>query len=171
VDRFTDLPSLAAAVAARSKQAGLILAVEGASQSRKTSFAGKLASRLGAHLISTDEYYQEGIKGERYQDGLRRDDLRHEIMRFKSPGKPVVIEGICLRETLAELEIAADLFIYCKRISPTGVWHDDPTLTDPNDFDLTFTQGRIDWWSHHYHERTRPHLSADMMFEWREDAL
>jgi hypothetical protein len=171
VEHLADLPSVVAAVLERATAPTLLLGVEGTSQSGKSRLASDLAPHLDAHVIRTDDYYKQGVLGERYQEGLRKQDLRREILRHRTSGDNIIVEGICLRDTLDSLEVAADLFIYCKHISSAGIWHGDPDFSDPDDFDLTFTQGRIDWWSYQYHKRLAPHMCADIVYEWRGDAL
>jgi len=80
---------------------------------------------------------------------------------------PLIVEGICLRETLESLDATASFYIYTKRISPAGIWHDDPALFDGSSMDSGFTQDRIDTSSYEYHMRKTPHLIADAILEWR----
>lgn len=148
----------------------LIIAVEGASGSGKSELGEKLARGSRAHVVSTDRYYNEGVLGDRYQDGLRLDELKEDLIPLRTESERLVVEGICLRDTLGLIGLKPDAYVYCRRISPAGVWNDDPELEDFPDPNSRSSQGRIDWWSNQYHLRTHPHQIADFLFEWREDS-
>jgi hypothetical protein len=166
---YTDCKKLAAAIRARSHSSGLVVGVEGASGSGKTQLAELLASQLNGAPISTDAHYKAGVVRDRYHDGLRLDALTRAIRDLQSGGAPIVIEGICLRDTLAAIHVTPTVFVYTKRISGAGIWHDDPALFDLSDIDDASTQGHIDRWSQSYHCRVEPHVLADFVYEWNEE--
>ena len=81
----------------------------------------------------------------------------------------IVVEDIVVRDTLDSVRRTADVHIYCKRVSPAGVWNGDPEhdlmLGNPS----SLSEARIDAWSHEYHLRRRPQERATYMFERVED--
>ena len=164
---FKDPTLINALLAARTRETPLIVGVEGASGSGKTSLA-KLVATEPAHAISTDAYYETGVKGQKYLDGIKLETLSEDLRKSISAYERVVVEGICLRDTLAKVGVSPNLFIYCKRISSAGIWNDDPQFHSPISEVAKCTQGLIDCWSHEYHVESEPHLVADIVYEWRE---
>ena len=133
----------------------------------KTSLA-KLVATEPAQIISTDAYYETGVKGQKYLDGIKLETLSEDLRQSISAYERVVVEGICLRDTLAKVGVSPNLFIYCKRISSAGIWNDDPQFHSPIPEVARFAQALIDSWSHQYHVESEPHLVADIVYEWRE---
>jgi hypothetical protein len=166
---FDSLPELTLLVADWLAAEGpILLAVEGASLSGKTTLAGRIADRPDAIRMSTDCFRVAGRLGETYTEGLDLRYLRADVEKLRERFALVVIEGICLRDTVEAVGLAVDRWIYVKRLSHLGVWNDDPDLEvieQPPDHGVG---ALIDWWSHEYHLRSRPHVKADVGFEWRE---
>lgn len=167
VEVFKDPTLINALLAARTRETPLIIGVEGASGSGKTSLA-KLVATEPAQIISTDAYYETGVKGQKYLDGIKLETLSEDLRQSISAYERVVVEGICLRDTLAKVGVSPNLFIYCKRISSAGIWNDDPQFHSPIPEVARFAQALIDSWSHQYHVESEPHLVADIVYEWRE---
>lgn len=149
----------------------LLIAVEGASTSGKTHLAKALTQAQSACFLSTDRYYNTGVLGERYQDELRLEEIRTDVAALRCGHQRVVVEGICLRDTLELIDVRPDVYVYCKRISPAGIWHQDPEADGLLDPESGSIQALIDWWSHEYHLRSEPHLVADVVFEWNENEI
>lgn len=118
---FRDAESLEYYLAGLAGPPLLVVAIEGASTSGKTKLAEKLAQGRRTRVVSTDEYYQEGLLGERYQDGLRLEDLGEDLIRLRTASDRLIIEGICLRDTLELIGQKPDVYVYCKRLSAAGV--------------------------------------------------
>jgi len=122
---FNSVEALIVAVRQRVGDArGFVVAVEGHSTSGKSYLSKNLAKHLGASVISTDLYAREGSQAPSYVDRMALDRLSLDLTRFARAGG-VIIEGICLRDTLRALALVPRPFIYVKRISPAGLWADD----------------------------------------------
>ena len=146
----------------------LRVGVEGASMSGKSTAADRLAQTLGAPVIHTDEFYQQGVLGSMYQDGLRTEQLSAALATASGKSPIVIVEGLCLRETLEALGTPVRLFIYCRKLSAAGVWHQDPDFNTDLDPGSGRTQELIDSWWFQYHDRASPFDRADFVFEWSE---
>ena len=164
MESFDDVAKLASALVTGHCGSPQIVAIEGASGSGKTCLGRELGSVIGASVVETDPYYRTGFKGASYEDGLRLDDLEREVMRLLRGGQPLIIEGVCLRDTLEALSLTPDAFVYCKKLSATGIWNDDPELLETPPADFESVQALIDGWSLDYHRRTDPHERADFVF-------
>ena len=167
---LSSLDELKLTVSKLDRDTTTVIGIEGASTSGKTTLSRTLADVGGYQVLSTDDFYRTGSLGKTYVEGLRLQELRAQWQSFASAGEALIIEGICLRDTLDAMESQATVFIYSKRISSAGLWHDDPALSDGISTGSGSTQEQIDLWSHEYHVRKRPHLIADIMFEWSTDA-
>lgn len=148
-----------------------LIGIDGFSGSGKSSLACTLCREPGFICISTDRFYNEGTLGRSYADGLRLNELKADILTLQNGARSVIVEGICLRETLAALGLEADLTIYVKRLGPTGIWYDDLDLCLSIE-GYEHTAGHwIDTWSKQYHHRFRPHEQADIVYEWVDSDL
>jgi hypothetical protein len=154
-----------------TRGSNVIVGIEGASTAGKTTTANQVAQELGGTPIHTDQFYNKGVTGPRYQDGLRLEEMAETIARLANHTGPIVVEGICLRETLQSLGRIPSIMVYCKKISSAGVWHDDPELNGDHDPESGFVQERVDCWWFDYHKRAKPLELADVVFQWSETAL
>lgn len=168
---FDDVGELASALEIESSCGPKIVAIEGASSSGKTYLAKQLSSLIKAPAISTDPYYRTGFKGARYTDGLRLDELMQDIKRLLRTRQSLIIEGLCLRDTLDAVSLVPDAFVYCKKLSAAGLWHDDPERQEMPPADSESVQALVDRWSLTYHLRTQAHERATFVFLRDGDAL
>lgn len=119
--------------------------------------------------VSTDTYRRPGTEGRPYIDQLSLQDLAADIAEHAAAGL-VLVEGICIGWTLDLIHCAAHTRAYCKRMTQTGLWADDlenfldakgapePGLSQ---FDTEVVT---------YHLKTRPDLSAHVIYCWNGDA-
>lgn len=107
-----------------------LIGIDGADGSGKSTLASQLASELGFVHLNLDDYIErnQGL----FVPHIKYDEVRRQIDRAE---EPVVLEGVCLLAILYKLSMQPDLFIYVKRISSHGYWHDE------DDCDV---QGNID---------------------------
>jgi hypothetical protein len=168
---FSAVPEFLRVLDLSARDLPFVLGVEGASFAGKTCLARQLAGASSAVVVSTDPYYRRGFKGRRYSEGLRLEDLRHDVERHLAEESFLVVEGLCLRDTLVGLPLEPDAFVYCKRVSAAGIWHDDPEFQSMPAPDTDSVQALIDRWSLEYHQRTKPHEKADFTFVRDGDAL
>jgi hypothetical protein len=168
VQAFSSIDSLNIAVTKRVGNAqGFVVAVEGHSTSGKTYLSKDLSRRVGATAVSTDSYARESSEAPSYVDRMDLERLSRDVNRFKQVG-PVIIEGICLRETLRALAIVPGLFIYVKRVTPTGLWADDLE----NYVEHGQPASWLSWTDRQsvaYHLREHPQERADFVYERTEE--
>ncbi|HWL40180.1 MAG TPA: hypothetical protein VNO75_08060 [Gemmatimonadaceae bacterium] len=121
-----DTDSLAAAVKLYlAKEPSGVVAIEGHSTSGKSYLSADLAERLGAVVVGTDSYVRDGSDAPTYLEAIDVRRIGSDVDRHVDAGQRVIIEGICLRDTLRELAMTPSLFIYVKRMTPAGLWTDD----------------------------------------------
>jgi hypothetical protein len=77
----------------------------------------------------------------------------------------VIVEGVCLRESMDMPTHARVTFVYVKRICHMGRWDDGDDLEKPLEPVAGFAPSRLslDVWA--YHQKFQPHLNADYSFE------
>jgi hypothetical protein len=157
---FTNVNSLHSALTA-AWPGRCLVGIEGHSTSGKTMLAKALATVGGGAFFSTDGYARQRRPGERYQDLVDLARLRRDVSA--TGGSLILIEGICLRDVLDAAGLRTDTSVYVKRISPAGLWADDPEnyVTDgvPS-LDLSW----VDEQAVSYHVRTSPLERADYVY-------
>lgn len=94
----------------------------------------------------------------------------HRALEQREQTRPIVVEGICLRDVLTLVDVSASIFVYLKRIGINGLWYDELHLEEfereePVPGNL-IEPHRSDF---DYHARVRPHEKADLVFERVED--
>jgi hypothetical protein len=157
-------------VASIGRRPGLtICSVDGYRLSGKTFLVKRLAEDLSLSRFSTDEYREPDREGRSYVDQLSLEDLAADVEAAGKNG-PVLVEGICIGWTLLRLKFAAEIRVYCKRMTQTGLWADDlqnyvangmpqPHLS-PFDREVVV-----------YHLQTSPDDNATLVYSWDGDAL
>jgi hypothetical protein len=141
---------------------GAVIAIEGHSTSGKSFLTKSLGDRLEIPALETDSFARQlRSADETYLALIDTAGLLGEISRLTNSGSRVMVEGICLRDTLTAIAIAPKLFIYVKRITAAGLWADDPD----NELDGNW----VDRQSIDYHARERPLERADFVYLRRED--
>ena len=133
--------------------------------------ANRLASDLQCGRIETDESSNELLYPERlaedtrdtpYVDCLDFQDLSERLEAELDRHRMAIVEGICLKDTLARIDQNSDLIVYIKRISrSSALWHDGFHLED-------FEEGQRPSRGLHRdvlenHTRTRPHERAEIV--------
>ena len=88
----------------------LIVAVEGASGSGKTALSEKLQTGLGLPIVHTDDALMPQPKTPSYVAALDLQSLLQSIKLLDS-SSGMIIEGLCARDTLRELGVAAQVFV------------------------------------------------------------
>jgi len=85
-----------------------------------------LGARLGITAIETDAFALSESEAPTYVGGIDTAKLGAEIAGATAARLHVIVEGICLRDTLAKAAVTAKVFVYVKRITAAGLWADDP---------------------------------------------
>ena len=99
-----------------------MIAVDGVEGAGKSALAGYLGWRLGMPAVHTDMFLVPGQ--ERPQAGkwlhYRLPELKAVIDSRLDRGKPVIVEGVCLLNTLTEIGLSADYLIYVEQEGHDG---------------------------------------------------
>ncbi|MCC6491338.1 MAG: hypothetical protein IT364_27860 [Candidatus Hydrogenedentes bacterium] len=96
------------------------IGVDGYDGAGKTRLARMIANRIGATVVSLDEYVEEGRGG--YVPYLRIADIKATM---DGETRPVVLEGVCLLAAAERIGIGIDALVYVKRMSTSGMWTDE----------------------------------------------
>ena len=123
---FDDSGALGALLSERSSVTPTVVAFDGAPAAGKTTLARVIAAPECAFRLSTDSYRRAGVRGARYVEGLDLLSLRADLIKCKDHFRLLVVEGICVRDTLDAVGVRPDLRVYVKVLSCVGVWNDDP---------------------------------------------
>jgi hypothetical protein len=142
-----------------------VVGVEGFTSSGKSHFADLLAKEVSAVVVHTDEYVTEGDVSLPYRDRVDHIAISSALSGIALRSSLAIVEGICLREVLHRLNIAASAYVYVKVLATNGLWHDGLNLED---FEREAASTRLDE-PHRsdfiYHAKWRPHERADIVFE------
>jgi hypothetical protein len=140
-----------------------IVGVEGFMNSGKSYLSNAIGSSLGCHVIHIDDCVAPGDESLPYIERLSYERLKESLSSACVGSSVVLVDGICLRQILARLEVNPAQFIYVKRMAANGLWHDGFHLEDyeadeqsimhePEKSDLA------------YHSLERPHERAELVF-------
>ena len=88
----------------------------------KSTLAGYLGWRLGMPAVHTDMFLVPGQEKPEVGKWLqyRLPELKAVISSRLDRGKPVIVEGVCLLKTLAEIGVSADYLIYVEQTGHEG---------------------------------------------------
>lgn len=163
--------SSAEAIAGMAQESGISWVwVEGFSQAGKSVFATKLSAALGWDpVIYLDHMTLEMGKqpdSPKYADHLDRD----RILRDIESGRPLVVEGVCLRDVVEGMRPDALMRIYLARVNRSGagflIWRDGLAMLElRKDSDSNWLERNIV----DYHRRVRPHATSDVVLVRVED--
>ncbi len=153
-----------------------LIGIEGRMNEGKSRLAEQLAKDLAKDLggdvplVHVDEYPPKGDPDLPYLQtrNLRElaQDLDYTGQDF--PTRPTIIESFCVREVLAKIDRKLDLVIFVKKLN-SGLWppqfdqekyENDPRRPKPPK--VLYDDER------RYLRAYRPHLIADLFFEWTE---
>lgn len=144
---------------------GSVVGLEGFSSAGKTELANRLSKELNWSSYSLDLFANQNKLIGSYIERIDSERLRHSLRQRDASGI-VLIEGICLRDILDLVDQKVNLYIYIKRLSANGIWHDglchedfivnSPIYPEPHNSD------------HKYHARIYPQDCAGIVYEWEE---
>ena len=147
----------------------LVVGIEGHSTSGKTTLGKLLAIRFAAPHVGTDSYVDRDKDADSYVGILDLPRFKAAVQAELGKYDFLFIDGICLRDTLAQCGLRAGVFVYCRRITQAGLWADDPQNSThqgrPNRDDPSW----VDWQSTDYHLREHPVERADLVYDRHED--
>jgi hypothetical protein len=145
-----------------------IVAVEGHSTSGKTTLSRRLAGFLEARLVSTDDFAIDGCRAARYVDCLDFTRLSQALDAARNANPILILEGICLRDTLSRAGIVPTLYVYVKRMTQAGLWADDLANYVKEGAPVP-DLSRTDRWSVEYHLHSDPLGNATIVFVRHDD--
>ena len=167
---FTDMQPLASAIVNRlDRSRDAIIGLEGHSGAGKSMLAAALARACDAVVVSTDAFVDTKPNANTYLEYLSLDRLAAALTDALAGGDTVLVEGICLRDTLRALGVVPELYVYVKRITPAGLWADDPDNLSEHGEPLAFLPW-VDRQSVRYHLCEAPLAHADFVYERRQSA-
>lgn len=150
-----------------------IIGIEGFKGAGKSCLAKMLGNDVNLAVLETDEYlcsvlYRDSLpyeydKSSHYVDGLDLEVLAEKLNTQLATHGIVVVEGICLRDTLAKIQYKADLTIYVEyRIRQM---HAQNIQRHMDDFKNYRKFKRADDYDQiEYQCRIKPNLTADISF-------
>jgi uridine kinase len=142
-----------------------IVGVEGFTLSGKSYLADALQKDIGAHVVHIDQYVTGKNALLPYADRLDYRRICSAIEHATAESSLLIIDGICLREVRRRLDLAPGLFVYVKRLTRNGLWHDGFHLEDfesaPETVENLKEPHRSDL---SYHSAEHPHEHADLVF-------
>ena len=150
---------------------GNVIGVEGFMGAGKTSLTSWLANELSVQFLSADEFVAIHGGCMSYPSRVSTKRLSQALASAIRQGRPVFLEGICLRAIAHHLIHKPAAYIYIKRMAGS-FWHDgfhledfasvrsaEDDLHEPHLSDL------------HYHLRFSPHKKAALILERQEDVV
>jgi len=148
---------------------GAIAGLEGFCGSGKTKLADQLGAQVPMYVCHVDSFAKKFDQPPPYTECLDLTALRRALEQ-REESRPTFVEGICLRDVLALVDLSPAIFVYLKRIGQNGLWYDGLRLEDfeagqpiPGDMDEPH---RSDL---EHHARVRPHVQAELIYERVED--
>jgi hypothetical protein len=149
----------------RALNPGAIIGLEGFQDSGKSTLASQLSERVSVSVLHLDDFRMECDPTPPYVEWLDTSALR-QALESRQQSILTIVEGICLRDVLARVDLTATVLIYVKRLGLNRLWYDGMRLEEyqageciPGAGDEPF---RSDF---KYHARRRPHEKADFIFE------
>ena len=146
-----------------------MIGIEGFCSSGKSTLADCLGRDVEAEVIHTDSYAVKFDEPPPYLQCLKISELSVALTQ-RSKSRRCIVEGICLRDVLAGCNVDADFYLYVRRLSQNGLWHDELHLESFEAGDPEYG-GEIE--PHlsdlKYHSRTRPHEKANAVLDRLED--
>lgn len=138
----------------------LLVAIEGFMNSGKSTLAAALAPELGTTVIHTDEFVVPGDESLPYTERLNYERLEASLRNEFA----MIVEGICLRQVLKRINMVPSTYVYIKRISSNGLWHDQFHLYEyeGNIRSVTDEPAKSDL---DYHAMVRPHEIANFIVQ------
>jgi len=115
--KFTDSSKIAGRLRTAN---GRLIGIDGINGAGKTTLAIKLAAELGYTHINLDDYVEKN-RGT-FVEHVKYNELRSAIHNAHTA---VIFDGVCLLAVLERLQRKADILIYVRRISESGLWRDE----------------------------------------------
>ena len=154
---LSDISSVHEAVSRAEKR----ICIEGFCGSGKSPLASALSILPAMCILRVDSFCRERKGHETFFESI---DTASFSSALQVMPQLTIIEGILLRQIIPENDWNNYFWIYIKRFSKTGIWHDGLNLSD--DPPACWLDGEV----MQYHENFRPHEKADIVYCRSDDA-
>jgi len=165
---FRDVAELLRWCKRKRQSSSLLVGIDGYPTAGKTWLAREATAGPDAFRLSTDSYVRSDNFG---RDYVHRIDLTHlssDLSKVCDLFSLVVLEGICLRLVEQKLDMSADIHIYVKRYTATGLWADETE----NHLEGGKPSPDLPWVDRQsvlYHLNVEPLGLADCVYRWSPD--
>jgi hypothetical protein len=142
-----------------------IVRFEGFDGVGKTSLARLFATGTDGVHVAGDDYVSRPEVERAYRDCVRQSELDQAIEAAFATGRVVILEAVCLDEIAPRQKWGRGFVVYVKRLSFNNwdpVWSEGYNLIDEA------PTKEIHRSIHDYHNRMRPHETADLIIEMPE---
>jgi cytidylate kinase len=154
-----------------------IIAIDGVANSGKSTLASKILETLAIDGFDLDD-----IRDLSKSSYLKQLDYEIISQKITDRKKTIVVHGLFMRQVLERIKIKADVYIYVKRMSKSGYWadmeysYDTPTEKKISQLESnlslinkkTVSLGESSRDVFYYHDKYKPHLNTDYIYEWVE---
>jgi hypothetical protein len=141
-----------------------IVGLEGFQGSGKSTLAVQLSERLSVAVFQLDRFARMFDPSPPYVECLDISALK-QALELRQQSTLTIVEGICLRDVLARVDLAATILIYVKRVGTNGLWYDGMRLDKyqagdriPEDDEELYRSDMK------YHAKVCPHEKADLIY-------
>ena len=146
---------------------GGVIGLEGCCGSGKSTLAEELSNKFSGVKFSTDDFIKIKDGNVYYVDRIDFEKLKSHIQQAQNSNLLILIEGICLRDTLEKLQLSLNTAVYIKKLSPSSnLWHDgfeiENFIAGKNSPPEPFLSDMK------YHSRIKPQEICDFVYEWSE---
>jgi hypothetical protein len=146
----------------RDARSPKLIRMEGFDGAGKSGLAKLVKGRIGAEHVEGDKFVDKFDDPPPYRDCLRRDEFDNELKQATATGRVVIVDAVCLEEVAPSEKWGRGFVVYVKRISyslPAPRW--PPGLELDDEAPTREVHRSI----HLYHNRVRPHETADLIVE------
>src|SRR5882672_2327026 len=113
----------------RTLPLGAIAGLEGFCGSGKTTLGNLLGERVPMTVFHVDNFARKFDQPPTYVECLDVAGLRRAL-EGREQSRSSIVEGICLRDVFALVNLSPTIFLYLKSVGENGLWYDGLHLED-----------------------------------------
>jgi hypothetical protein len=139
--------------------------LEGFAGVGKSGLAKLLVKLVGGQHIAGDDFVSKFETPPSYRECMRQSEFDCAIVQAFASGRVVVLDADCLEEVAPSTKWGRGFVVYIKRLSfntQAPIWHEGLYLEEEAPIK------ELDRSIHMYHNRVRPHETADLIIELPE---
>lgn len=140
---------------------GGLVVIDGCRQAGKSHLASEIALRLPCPSIEIDAFWDKEKPG--YVEAIRISDLRAQVDEALSKSTKVLLNGICARAVIRQIEKVGCLFVYVLRVSQAGIPSNIEWLDAEESKPTNLPHNELDQEIMLYHWQYKPCQSADLI--------